>query len=64
MKRILIVDDHPIMRRGLIQLLSLEPGLQIHGDVGTAADALAVCWRIPRTWSWRTSVCRTRTGWN
>jgi DNA-binding NarL/FixJ family response regulator len=47
MKRILIVDDHPIMRRGLIQLLSLEPGLQIHGDVGTAAEALAVCLSDP-----------------
>jgi len=47
MKRILIVDDHPIMRRGLIQLLSLEPGLQIQGDVGTAAEALAVCLTNP-----------------
>ncbi len=43
MKRILIVDDHPIMRRGLVQLLSLEPGLRIHGDVGTAAEAIAIC---------------------
>jgi DNA-binding NarL/FixJ family response regulator len=47
MKRILIVDDHPIMRRGLIQLLSLEPDLQIHGDVGTAAEALEVCLTNP-----------------
>ena len=47
MKRILIVDDHPIMRRGLIQLLSLEPGLQIQGDVGTAAEALEVCLTNP-----------------
>jgi DNA-binding NarL/FixJ family response regulator len=47
MKRVLIVDDHPIMRRGLIQLLSLEPDLQIHGDVGTAAEAMAVCLTNP-----------------
>jgi len=47
MKRILIVDDHPIMRRGLIQLLSLEPELHIHGDVGTAAEAVAICMTDP-----------------
>jgi DNA-binding NarL/FixJ family response regulator len=47
MKRVLIVDDHPIMRRGLVQLLSLEPGLHIHGDVGTAAEAIAICMADP-----------------
>lgn len=47
MKRVLIVDDHPIMRRGLVQLLSLEPGLQMHGDVGTAAEAIAICLTNP-----------------
>lgn len=36
--RVLIVDDHPIVRRGLSSLLSAYPDLQI---VGAAADATA-----------------------
>jgi DNA-binding NarL/FixJ family response regulator len=47
MNRLLIVDDHPIMRKGLVQLLGLETGLQIHGDVGTAAEAIAICLTDP-----------------
>ena len=30
-KRILIVDDHPIMRQGLAQLINNEPDLAICG---------------------------------
>ncbi len=43
MKRVLIVDDHPIMRRGLMQLLALEEDLVVYQDVGTAAAALDAC---------------------
>jgi DNA-binding NarL/FixJ family response regulator len=37
-KRIFIVDDHPIMRQGLAQLINHEPDLEM---VGEAADARA-----------------------
>ncbi|MBU6301406.1 MAG: response regulator transcription factor [Verrucomicrobia bacterium] len=47
MNRLLIVDDHPLMRKGLVQLLGLETGLRIHGDVGTAAEAIAICLTDP-----------------
>jgi len=47
MKRVLIVDDHPIMRRGLIQLLGLEEDLRVDRDVGTAAEAVAACLADP-----------------
>lgn len=40
-KRLLVVDDHPILRRGLTALIDLEPGLCIHAAVGTRAAALA-----------------------
>ena len=40
MKRILLVDDHPIMRHGLAQLIRAEEGLDVCGDAGTAADGL------------------------
>jgi DNA-binding NarL/FixJ family response regulator len=39
-KRILIVDDHPMMRQGLAQLISMEPDLAICGEAENAGGAL------------------------
>ena len=39
-KRILIVDDHPMMRQGLAQLINLEPDLVVSGEADTAGQAL------------------------
>jgi len=39
-KSILIVDDHPMMRRGLAQLIDHEPDLVASCEAGTAAQAL------------------------
>lgn len=41
-KRILLVDDHPIMRYGLAQLVRAEPDLDVCGEAGSAAEGLAV----------------------
>mgnify|MGYP001554099765 CR=1 FL=1 len=38
--RIVIVDDHPVVREGLRALLSREPRFEVCGDVGTASAAL------------------------
>ena len=40
-KRILIVDDHPIMRLGLSRLIEAEPDLEVVAEAGTAREALA-----------------------
>lgn len=40
-KRILIVDDHPIMRFGLARLVESEPDLRVSHEAGTAREALA-----------------------
>lgn len=40
-KRILLVDDHPIMRHGLAQLIRMEQDLDVCGSVGSAAQGLA-----------------------
>jgi len=40
-KRIFIVDDHPMMRDGLVQLISREAELTVCGEAEDAADALA-----------------------
>ncbi len=38
--RVMIVDDHPIMRAGLRQLLGQEPDLEVCGEAEDAAGAL------------------------
>ena len=39
-RRILIVDDHPIVRRGLRELLDHEPDLDVCGEAEDVAEAL------------------------
>jgi DNA-binding NarL/FixJ family response regulator len=39
-KKILIVDDHPMMRDGLRQLIANEPGLEVCGEADDVALAL------------------------
>ncbi|HLD68585.1 MAG TPA: two-component system response regulator NarL [Pseudomonas sp.] len=38
--RILLVDDHPMMRRGMRQLLELEDDFEIVGEAGDGVEAL------------------------
>jgi DNA-binding NarL/FixJ family response regulator len=39
-KRILLVDDHPLMRRGQADLLNREPDFAVCGEAGTAREAM------------------------
>ena len=39
-KRILIVDDHPMMRKGLAQLIDNEPDLKVSAEADTAGQAI------------------------
>jgi DNA-binding NarL/FixJ family response regulator len=39
-KQILIVDDHPMMREGLAQLINREKDLEVAGEAETAAGAV------------------------
>lgn len=38
--RVLIVDDHPVIRRGLREILSEEEGMEVGGEGSNAAEAL------------------------
>lgn len=40
-KKLLIVEDHPILRNGLKGLLADQPEFEVIGEVGTMADARA-----------------------
>jgi len=39
-QRILIVDDHPLLRQGVAGLIDREPDLQVCGEAPSAAEAL------------------------
>jgi DNA-binding NarL/FixJ family response regulator len=41
-RRLLLVEDHPVTREGLAQLLNQQPDLQVCGQAGTAPEALSV----------------------
>ena len=43
MIRVLIVDDHPVVRAGLTALLASEPGFEVVGDVATGEESIARC---------------------
>ncbi|WP_457859549.1 two-component system response regulator NarL [Pseudomonas aeruginosa] len=38
--RLLLVDDHPMMRKGVAQLLELEDDLSVVGEAGSSEEAL------------------------
>jgi len=40
-KRVLIVDDHPITRSGLVHLINSQPDLEVCGQAGNASEALS-----------------------
>lgn len=41
-KRILIVDDHPVVREGLVQQINREPDLTVCGQASNASEALSL----------------------
>ena len=45
-KRSVLIDDHPIMRHGLAQLIRGEDGLDVIGEAGSAREGLEVVGRL------------------
>src|SRR5688500_9658111 len=44
--RIIVVDDHTVMRAGVVALLAAEPGIEIVGEAGDGREAVALVERL------------------
>lgn len=44
--RILLIDDHPLFRKGLAQLVSAGEGLELAGEVGDGAGGVALAQQL------------------
>jgi len=40
--RIMIIDDHPVVRVGLASMLSTQPGIDVVGSASGGVEALAL----------------------
>src|ERR1700724_1441860 len=39
-KRVFLVDDHPVLRKGLVRLIDSKPGFSVCGEASTAVEAM------------------------
>ena len=60
--RVLVADDHPIVRRGLRELLDPEPDFKVVAETADGADAVRRRSRTTSTWRSSTSRCRALPG--
>lgn len=44
--QVMIVDDHPLMRRGVRQLLELDHGFEVVAEAGDGASAIDLANRL------------------
>jgi DNA-binding NarL/FixJ family response regulator len=44
--RVLVVDDHPVVREGLVSVLEDQPGIEVVGSLGSAEQAVAQVGRL------------------
>ena len=43
---LMIIDDHPLLRRGVIQLLELEDDLELVGETGDPEEGIALALKL------------------
>jgi DNA-binding NarL/FixJ family response regulator len=45
-KRVLVVDDHPVVRRGVMMIIGQDPEYEVCGEAATALEAIAEALRL------------------
>ncbi|WP_223284841.1 response regulator [Hymenobacter qilianensis] len=50
MIRIILIDDHAIIRDGIRSLLREEPGLEVVGEAGSGEELLTTLATTPAMW--------------
>jgi len=46
MIRVIVADDHPIVRSGIVGLIALDPGLEVVGQAANGAEAVDLAARL------------------
>jgi DNA-binding NarL/FixJ family response regulator len=44
--RVIVADDHPVVREGLRAMLDAEPDLEVVGEAGSGAEAVALAAKL------------------
>ena len=44
--RVLVADDHPVVRRGVVALLATEPGIAVVGEAAGGREAVEAVERL------------------
>lgn len=45
--RVILVDDHPVVRFGLAAIIGLQPDMAVVAEAGSGEEACALCDRQP-----------------
>ncbi|MGH9830821.1 MAG: response regulator transcription factor, partial [Blastocatellia bacterium] len=45
--RVILVDDHPVVRFGLAAIIGLQPDMLVVGEVGSGEEACSLCSKHP-----------------
>jgi CheY-like chemotaxis protein len=61
--RVLVVDDHPVVRQGLRSFLDVQPDITVVGEAADGAACVAAAEELRPTWSCSTCACPTPTAW-
>jgi CheY-like chemotaxis protein len=62
--RLLLVDDHPVVREGLRVMLSVHPAFTVVGEASSGEEAVEMVNGWPPTWSSPTFACPAWAGWS
>ena len=62
--RVLLVDDHVVLRQGMAAMIGEEPDLRVCGEADGVREAIRVAEQTRPTWRWWTCRSATATAWS